>query len=240
MHVSTLTVDQAAMIQLASTRFRSVERQIAMRLAQQGSLHRFEPDHVIFHEGDEADSVYKIVKGMVKLYKLLPDGRRQITGFVGEGTLIGLSSDEVFVHTAETVNEALILRFPRGRFERFVDEVPGFARWLLAVAQDELSIAQEQLLLLGRKTATERIASFLTSMAERLGEHGLRSAVTFPVPMKRSDIADYLGLTIETVSRGLSRLKKDGVIEDTHGGRFMTADLDRLTDLAAGEESLDA
>ena len=239
MYLSTWASNPVGTDHLASTLCRNMERQVATRIAQQGAVLKVQPDHVIFHEGDDADSVYEIVKGMVKLYKLLPDGRRQITGFVSAGDMLGLSHDHSFVHTSEAVTDVVLFRIPKARFERFIDEVPGLARSLLQAAQDELHLAQDQLLLLGRKTALERIASFLLNMSERYGEDEDGSRVLLPVPMRRCDIADYLGLTIETVSRGLSRLKKDGVVKDTNGGRTMSVDHDRLVDLAAGDQGED-
>jgi len=239
MYVSAWSANPVSTDHLASTLCRNMEREVATRIAQQGVLLKFQPDHVIFHEGDEADSVYEIVKGMVKLYKLLPDGRRQITGFVSAGDLMGLAHNESFIHTSEAVTDVVLFRIPKARFERFIDEVPGLARSLLIAAQDELNFAHDQLLLLGRKTAIERISSFLLSMAERYAEDVDGQEATIHVPMRRCDIADYLGLTIETVSRGLSRLKKDGVVKDMNGGRMMVVNQDRLSSLSAGDDSVD-
>ena len=239
MYVSAWAANPLSTDHLASTLCRNMERQVATRMAQQGALLKVQADHVIFHEGDDSDSIYEIVKGMVKLYKLLPDGRRQITGFVSAGDLVGLAHDASFVHTAEAITEVVVFRIPKARFDRFIDEVPGLARSLLRAAQEELHMAHEQLLLLGRKTATERIASFLLSMAERYGESDGDTSVILPVPMRRCDIADYLGLTIETVSRGLSRLKKDGQVKDVNGGRSMKVNPACLRELAAGNMSVD-
>ncbi len=239
MYVSAWSANPVSADYLASTLCRNMERQVATRIAQQGALLKVQSDHIIFHEGDESDSVYEIVKGMVKLYKLLPDGRRQITGFVSAGDLMGLAHKDTFTHTSEAVTEVVLFRIPKARFDRFVDEVPGLARSLLNAAQDELHFAHDQLLLLGRKTALERIASFLLTMTERFGELVEGGTTSIPVPMRRCDIADYLGLTIETVSRGLSRLKKDGIVKDLNGGRTMLVDQDRLIDLSAGDDCVD-
>jgi CRP/FNR family transcriptional regulator len=239
MYVSAWSANPVSADYLATTLCRDMERQVATRIAQQGALLKVQSDHVIFHEGDDADSVYEIVKGMVKLYKLLPDGRRQITGFVSAGDLMGLAHEDSFIHTSEAVTEVVLFRIPKTRFDRFIDEVPGLARSLLRAAQDELHFAHDQLLLLGRKTAIERISSFLLRMAERFGEELEGPWTTIPVPMRRCDIADYLGLTIETVSRGLSRLKKEGVIKDINGGRTMVVDQDKLLDLSACDECVD-
>jgi len=187
----------------------------------------------VFAEGDAADSVYEVVRGMLKLYKLLPDGRRQITGFLSAGHLLGLADDDLYLYTAEAVTEVTLCRYTRSRLDRLIDEVPGFARVLLAATSDELRAAQDQMLLLGRKDAMEKIASFLLMMGERqtTGE----AADEIHVPMGRSDIADYLGLTTETVSRTLTKLKGQGSIALHAPARIRLQDRDRLAELAAGE-----
>jgi len=189
----------------------------------------------VFAEGDEADSVYEVVRGMVRLYKLLPDGRRQITGFLSAGHLLGLAPEGTCVYTAEAITEVTLCRYKRATFERLIDEVPGFARRLLEVASHELRVAQDQMLLLGRKAATEKVASFLLLMAEQQGD----DADEIDVPMTRNDIADYLGLTIETVSRTLTKLRQDGLIALPTPARIEIRDLDGLEDLAVGENDAD-
>jgi CRP/FNR family transcriptional regulator len=169
---------------------------------------------------------------MVRLYKLLPDGRRLITGFLSAGNLLGLAPDGVCVYTAEAITEVTLCRYKRVAFERLIDEVPGFAKRLLAVTSHELRAAQDRMLLLGRKSATEKVASFLLLMADRQGAEDLDEV---DVPMTRTDIADYLGLTIETVSRTLTKLKQDGVIALPTFARIEIRDQDRLEELAAGE-----
>lgn len=199
------------------------------------SLQRKSPGEILFAEGDTADSIYEVVRGMVRLYKLLPDGRRQITGFLSAGHLLGLAPAGVCVYTAEAITDVTVCRYKRAAFERLIDEVPGFARRLLAVTSHELHAAQDQMLLLGRKSATEKVASFLLLMADRHGQE----MDEVQVPMTRGDIADYLGLTIETVSRTLSRLKQDGVIALPAPTHIEIRDRDGLEDLAAGESGAD-
>ncbi len=169
---------------------------------------------------------------MLRLYKLLPDGRRQITGFLSAGHFIGLAPEGVFVYTAEAITEVTLCRYKRKAFDRLIDEVPGFAKRLLAVASHELSAAQSQMLLLGRKAATEKVASFLLMMANQEGNDGVE---TVGIPMTRSDIGDYLGLTIETVSRTLTKLRQDGLIALPTPDRIKICDRDQLGELAEGE-----
>lgn len=204
--------------------------QAAGHLTAISSLQRKAPGEILFAEGDAADSIYEVVRGMVRLYKLLPDGRRQITGFLSSGQLLGLAPAGLCVYTAEAITEITVCRYKRAAFERLIDEVPGFAKRLLAVTSHELEAAQDQMLLLGRKSATEKVASFLLLMADRHGEE----MEEVQLRMTRGDIADYLGLTIETVSRTLSRLKQDGVIALPSCTHVEIRDRDGLEDLAAG------
>lgn len=215
---------------------RGAERYASSHLSDVSSLQRKGPGETLFAEGDEADAVYEVVHGMLRLYKLLPDGRRLITGFLSAGHLLGLAPEGVCVYTAEAVTEVMLRRYKRATFERLIDEVPGFARRLLAVASHELSAAQNQMLLLGRKAAAERVASFLLLMAS---QQGRRDDGEIDVPMTRADIADHLGLTIETVSRTLTRLKQDGLIALPAPNRIEIRDRDQLEELAAGESGTD-
>jgi CRP/FNR family transcriptional regulator len=207
-------------------------RQTTGHLMAISSLQKKAPGETLFAEGDDADSVYEVVRGMLRLYKLLPDGRRLITGFLSAGHLIGLAPEGICVYTAEAITEVTVCRYTRTAFERLIDEVPGMAKRLLAVASQELCAAQNQMLLLGRKSATERVASFVLLMADRQGREGVDAV---DVPMTRSDIADYLGLTIETVSRTLSKLKQDGLIALWTSARIEIRDREQLEELAAGE-----
>jgi len=207
-------------------------RQASGQLMALSSLHHKAPGETLFGEGDEADSIYEVVRGMVRIHKLLPDGRRQITGFLSEGQLLGLAPEGVFVYTAEAITEVTLCRYKRAAFERLIEEVPGFAKRLIAVTSQELYRAQDQMLLLGRKSATEKVASFLLLMTD---PERREAGDEVEVPMTRSDIADYLGLTIETVSRTLSKLKQDGIIALPTPAHIEIRDRDRLEELAAGE-----
>jgi CRP/FNR family transcriptional regulator, anaerobic regulatory protein len=210
---------------------RGLSRQATGHLMAISSLQRIAPGATLFAEGDDADSVYEVVHGMLRLYKLLSDGRRLITGFLSAGHLLGLASEGVCVFTAEAITEVTLCRYKRPAFERLIDEVPGFARRLLTITSDELRAAQDRMLLLGRKSASEKVASFILLMADRQGRSGVE---VVDVPMTRNDIADYLGLTIETVSRTLSKLRQDGLIALTPA-RIEICDRDELEELAAGE-----
>ena len=161
---------------------RSPGRQPNGYLTAISSLERKAPGETLFAEGDETNTIYEIVRGMLRLVKLLPDGRRQITGFLSAGRLLGLAPEGAHVYTVEAITEVTLC-----------DEVPGFAKPLLTVTSHELRVAQNQMLLLGRKTATEKVASSLCLIAEQRDGDGTPEV---DLPMTRSDIADYLGLTV--------------------------------------------
>jgi CRP/FNR family transcriptional regulator len=177
-------------------------------LAQHDTL---EAKQTLFLQNDPADAVYNVTDGVVRLYKLLPDGRRQIVGFALPGDFLGLAMSERYGFCADAVDRASVCRFPRDSFSRFVDQKPHLLRRLHAFATHELSLAHDQMLLLGRRTAEEKIAAFLIGLRQRWARLSARS-VTIPLPMSRQDIADFLGLTIETVSRTLSRLAREKAI----------------------------
>lgn len=164
----------------------------------------------LFDEGDPADNVFTLTEGMLKLYKLLGDGRRQIVGFLVPGDFLGLAFGRGYAYTAEAVTPVAACRFKRQQFLTLLDECPELEKEILTRATTELAAAQEQMLLLGRKTARERVASFILAMSRR---RKLAPGETLELPMGRADIGDYLGLTIETVSRTLTALRKERLIE---------------------------
>jgi CRP/FNR family transcriptional regulator, anaerobic regulatory protein len=171
----------------------------------------FAPRAALFSQEQPADAVFNVTEGMVRLYKLLPDGRRQIVGFALPGDFLGLALLDRYGVSAEAVTETRACRFPRKAFAEYVDEKPHLLRRLHEFAGHELSLAQDQMVLLGRRSAEERIAAFLVGLRERLARIG-QSSVTLSLPMSRQDIADFLGLTIETVSRTFTKLAKDKVL----------------------------
>jgi len=196
-----------------------------------------EPHRLLFQEGDPADYLYTVTAGQISLSMSLPDGRRQITEFLGPGDFIGLGLDrEASLHslTAETLTETHVCRFPRQPFARTMEQSTALGRRVLSFASRRIAAAGEQQLMLGRKTAAERVASFLLRAARRNEERG-SPASPLTLAMTRSEIADYLGLTLETVSRGFSRLRQQGAIRLDGADRVTLTDLGRLAELAGGE-----
>jgi CRP/FNR family transcriptional regulator len=170
---------------------------------------RVKAGRLLFAEGDLAEDVHTLTSGMLKLYKLMRDGRRQVVGFMVPGDFLGLAFGRTYAYSAEAITPAAACHFPRARFFKLLEEFPSLEKEILSRTSTELAAAQDQMLLLGRKTARERLASFLLRLAARVGEHD----GPIELPMGRGDIADYLGLTIETVSRTFTSLRQTGVIE---------------------------
>jgi len=197
-----------------------------------GPTVKYQPGDTVVFETDEAANVYSLTSGLLRLSKLLPDGRRQIAGFLFPGDFLGITMEEEHAFTAEAVAPSKLCKFPRSRFDEFVAAHPQLERRLYAVAAHELAAARQQLVLLGRKTATERVASFLLMLSGRCSAQ--RGFTEIDLPVSRIDMADYLGLRIETVSREISALKAARVIQLTGRQSFRIVDRERLDQLAEG------
>jgi CRP/FNR family nitrogen fixation transcriptional regulator len=172
-----------------------------------GPLRHYGKDEEIFAEGAPASRYYKVAAGVVRTCKILSDGRRQISAFHVAGDIFGIERGAEYRVTAEAVGDAMIASFRRCSLEEPADIDRGLAREVVATALLNLERAQEHMILLGRKSATEKVATFLLNMAKRMEGDAIE------LPMSRSDIADYLGLTIETVSRTLTHFERKGAIE---------------------------
>jgi CRP/FNR family transcriptional regulator len=196
---------------------------------------RIAPHQLIFNEGDPAAHLFNVIEGTVKIYKLLADGRRQITGFLFPGDFLGIALHDHYTYSAEAVTAVRICRFPRGKFENLLQEFPKLENRLLQTASNELAAAQDQMVLLGRKSAVERVASFLVTLAARARQRRQPDKL-LTIAMSRADIGDYLGLTIETVSRTFTRLRKSGAIAlpDNHHVEILRHDA--LLELAGLED----
>ena len=174
-------------------------------------LETVEAGEAVFWQADQATNVFQVVEGCLRLYRVLPDGRRAITGFAFAGGVLGISLHDRHDYTAEAVTAVRVRRMGRGAFHAAVDSSAELRPQLLALIFDEMSAAQDQMVTLGCKNADERVASFLVTTARRTGAD-LGFPVEVELPMSRLDIAHFLGLTIETVSRTFSKLKRDGLI----------------------------
>lgn len=187
----------------------------------------------LIRQGDAAQHVFNITTGSVRVYKLLSDGRRQIIGFLFAGDLLGLATGETYVFSAEAIEPTTACRFRKNDYRALIRDTPALEAVLLERANHELAAAQNHMLLLGRKTAIERVATFLL---DQPAHDPARPSLTdhIRLPMTRSEIADYLGLTIETVSRILTRLKTMGVIRLLSPTELQVRQPERLRSLSDG------
>jgi CRP/FNR family transcriptional regulator len=179
------------------------------RLAQSQT---WQPKAKLFSQDDVANFVYNITAGVVRLSILLPDGRRQIIGFALPGDFLGLALSDHHGFCADVVETVTACRYARRAFSDFLDEKPRLLRRLHEFATHELSLAHEQMIILGRRNARERLASFLIGLRDRRARILGRTSAHIAIPMSRQDIADFLGLTIETVSRMMNRLARERLI----------------------------
>ena len=132
-----------------------------------------ERDQPLFREGESADNVFEVTSGTIRVFKLLPDGRRQIIGFLEAGDFLGLSFNENYLYTAEAVTPASVRRFSRRRLDALIDENQEVRRRLMAITANELLTAQDQMVLLGRKTAKEKLCTFLMNLSRKAARRGL-------------------------------------------------------------------
>jgi len=180
----------------------------------------FSPCETVFAQEDMTSSVYNLLEGVMRLYKLLPDGRRQIVGFALPGDFLGMTISGRHGVSADSIGPVTVCRFARTPFARFVEDKPRLLRRITELAVRELSQARDHMVLLGRRSAEEKVATFLIGWRDRLVQLRGPSA-TVPLPMSRQDIADYLGLTIETVSRTFTKLEREGVIDILPGSIYL-------------------
>lgn len=175
-----------------------------------GAVITLRRDEPLFRSGDAAEFYFKVLKGAVRSCRVLADGRRHIGEFFLAGDFIGLDAAESYAFAAEAIVETTLIRYSRRKVEALAAEEPRINQSLVEIMRAGLAAARERMLLLGHMTAMERIASFLLNLSER------RADGRISLPMTRTDIGDYLGLTMETVSRTFSQLKSGGIITQ-HG-----------------------
>lgn len=199
----------------------------------------FEAGQTVIWSGDKMDFVASVVSGIATLTQTLEDGRTQMVGLLLPSDFVGRPGRESAAYNVTATTDLLMCCFRRKPFEEMMVRTPHVAQRLLEMTLDELDAAREWMLLLGRKTAREKIASLLAIIGRRdasIKMHRTGGQMAFDLPLTREAMADYLGLTLETVSRQMSALKRDGVIV-LEGKRHITVpDLDRLL-TEAGDDS---
>jgi CRP/FNR family transcriptional regulator len=181
-----------------------------------GLFHRQTPEHLtpgrsLFFEGDNAVDVFEVTAGTLRVFRMIADGRRVITGFLYPKDIIGVSLGGRYLYSAEAVSAVTVRRLSRRRFDAAVTENDHLRPQVFALVSDEMAAAQDQMVLLSSKNAEERLCSFLLAAVKRQAA-SKDNRTTIELPMGRQDIADYLGLTIETVSRTMTKLIGKGVV----------------------------
>jgi CRP/FNR family transcriptional regulator, nitrogen fixation regulation protein len=181
-----------------------------------GSVRRLTKDEEIFGEGDRASFFYKVQSGVVRTFKLLSDGRRQIDAFHLLGDIFGIEPGDEHRFSAEAVGDATVISYRRSNLNARTRDAGDIPNEMIPAVLLSLVRARNHMLLLGRKNAVEKIATFLLDLSGRTANND-----QIDLPMSRTDIADHLGLTIETVSRSLTQLERQGVIELPAHRRFI-------------------
>jgi CRP/FNR family transcriptional regulator len=184
----------------------------------------------LFIEGDTVDAAYSVTSGALRVYRIFHDGRRQIVGFLLPGDFIGIGNG-VHDFSADSITPVTLCRFGKKEFSILVDNMPSLLHRLYDTVEHGLADCREHLMALGQRSARERIAWFLVHLRNRWARIDPAADIV-PIPMSRQDIADFLGLTIETVSRTLSKLARDKAIEILPNGVRVT-DAKRIEQLAA-------
>jgi CRP-like cAMP-binding protein len=200
-------------------------------LGKAGTIVTFARNETIYAKGEEARHSYKVIEGAVRLSRLYADGRRQIVDFFLPDTSFGIELSEHYTSTAEAVSEVKALRCPRLCIARMSADDPDIGRKRLAMLGKSLAAAERHIAMLGHQSAKERVASFFLALeTERRKDWD----GTLDLPLGRQDIADYLGLTIETTCRALGELKRQNIVDTPSRRRIAIRDLPALRAIAEG------
>jgi CRP/FNR family transcriptional regulator, anaerobic regulatory protein len=192
----------------------------------------------IVWSGDEMDFVASVVTGIATLTQTMEDGRRQMVGLLQPSDFVGRPGRNQAAYDVTAATDVVMCCFRKKPFEALIVKTPHVAQRLLEMTLDELDAAREWMLLLGRKTAREKIASFLCILARReaaLHQKTVTGAITVDLPLTREEMADYLGLTLETVSRQISALRREGLVELIGKRGLRIDDFDALQEVAGDD-----
>ncbi|MDF1635092.1 Crp/Fnr family transcriptional regulator [Mycoplana sp. MJR14] len=200
-------------------------------LNKHSSRRRLQAGTEVVGQGEEMATCANIMRGVVKLTRMMPDGRQQIVGLQFAPDFLGRPFTSESPHSAEAATDAEICTFPRYLLERMVTRSPDLEHRLHQQVLKELDEARDWMLTLGRKNAQEKVASFLFLIATHFDPETVDGSA-FDLPLSRADIADFLGLTIETVSRQFTKLRKEGVISIENNRHVTVPDIERLQQFA--------
>jgi CRP/FNR family transcriptional regulator, anaerobic regulatory protein len=217
------------------------------RLGAIGRRRTLVTDEYIFNDGEETISFATIVSGVVKLIKVTSEGERHVMGLMYAPEFLGYTFGGQHRFSAAAATEVELCVFPRKPFRRLLLEFPGLERWLFEFTSRELEVCRDWTLMLSRKSSYERVASLLLIIARRARHSGCAPLIDnyaqFVLPLTRSEIADYLGLSLETVSRNMAKLKRKNLIELPGKRDVIVPDLELLSAIAnmdtCGDESAD-
>jgi CRP/FNR family transcriptional regulator, anaerobic regulatory protein len=201
-------------------------------LARHTHKARHAPGSELIGDSTEIRSYANVMKGVVKLSKVLEDGRQQLVGLQFAPDFLGRLFATESVVTAEAASEVDLCVVPKRALEALMADNPALEHRLMQQTLRELDEAREWMVTLGRKTAQEKVASFLFLIASHADPSHAKEAVRFDLPLSRADIADFLGLTIETVSRQMTKLRQSGAIHIENNRHVEVTDIERLRDLA--------
>jgi CRP/FNR family transcriptional regulator len=211
----------------------ALDAQELLRLGRTSSRHEYDAGTTLVAAGERAGHCSNILSGVVKLSKLLPDGRQQVVELQYAPDFLGRPFGEESEVLVEAATDVRLCSFPRGILETMMARSPALENRMHRQALRQLDDAREWMMTLGRKSASEKVASFLLMLARHMRPQEDGYSMTFDLPLGRSDIADFLGLTVETVSRHLTKLRKDGVIEIEKARHVEVMDLEKLKQVAA-------
>jgi CRP-like cAMP-binding protein len=201
------------------------------RIRDQGMRLRYRRNEMIVSERDDAQHIYSVVGGCIRLCRHAPDGRRHIPDFMFPGDIFGVGDFRHYPYSAEAVNTVSVIAFPRAAFERLVDVDVALRTDMMVHFSAMLARAHQHLFMANCQNARERLASFIIQISER--DH-LVYGDRIDVPMGRQEIADHLGLTIETICRVLASFRETGIVEVPNAHQFVVKRPDELRALAEG------
>jgi CRP-like cAMP-binding protein len=205
----------------------------AVGVTQATVIKRMKPGETLYVEGDRAPYCYQVVDGVMKEYNTLEDGRRQVADFYGVGELFGISETDEHLHTAESITDCAVRCYPRDAYLRRIAASPELSQQFLDTLMTRLHRARERMIMLGRMSAAQRVAAFLLRLSSEQ-----KTTIGIEFVMSRQDIADHLGLTIETVCRVLTNFKKTRIIEMKNSRLFDVPNIEALDDAAHGAVAL--
>lgn len=197
-------------------------------------LHHVDAHEHLFFEGDARNRVYIVESGWVKLYRTLIDGQRQVVGFANAGSVLGLESETLHANSCEAITRVEVRAIPASRLSNLCRTEPALANQILQQISRQLGAAQAQLAIIGAQSAEQKLAAFLLSVADLCDESQDRE---FDLPMRRGDMAEFLGLRLETVSRKMTEFQRRGWIKLTSLYHCRLVQRSILEDLAQGGEA---